>query len=218
MNNNKTPTHTALHTSAYFNGYSVQDKYQPLMVSNLLVHEQVVMNALSHHKRTCCMRLELKFPRNSNLMSNYIISKFFDSLRVRLKLDLINKNNRTGKNHKCKLSYIWVCEQSKSQGWHFHVMIFVNNDVYNCLGSIKATNGNMFSRIRAAWASAIGLSFDDASGLIHVPNNPIYKVNSSANNFKQELNDVLYRLSYFAKVETKPYGQRNGYRLLGYSS
>jgi len=84
MNNNQYPTHTQLHTSSSFNGYPIQDKYLPLMANNLLIHELVLMKALSYHKRTCALRFELKFPKNYPLLNVRFISKFFDSLRVRV--------------------------------------------------------------------------------------------------------------------------------------
>ena len=215
--NNYIPTHSDLHTSSYFNGYRVQDKYKPLLVNNLLVHERVLMKALYHHKRTSAFRFELKFPRDKQYSVNHTITKFFDSLRARIKSDLVNKNKRTDKNYDCKLSYVWVCEHSTSINWHFHVVIFLNRDVYNCFGKIKANEGNMYSRIRAAWASAIGVSFDASVGLVHLPNNPIYDVNINDDNYNLQVEKILYRLSYFAKVETKPYRQGRGNRLFGYS-
>jgi len=217
MNNNQYPTHTQLHTSSLFNGYPVQVKYQPLMVNNLLIHECVVMKAMSHHKRTCALRFELKLPANYLTTGNRIISKFFDSLNVRIKSDLLKKNQRTEKNYKCKLSYLWVCELSSSMNWHFHVMIFLNHDVYNCFGSLKATEGNMFSRIKSAWASALGLKFEELAGLVHIPDNAIYKLDSNSDNYLQQLDNVLYRLSYFAKTHTKPFGQGSNSRFFGYS-
>ena len=218
MNNNQYPTHPLLHTSSSFNGYPVQVNYQPLMVNNLLIHERVLMKALSYHKRTCALRFELKFPKNFVLMDSRFISKFFDSLRVRIKLDLVNKNRRTGRNDKCYLSYIWVYELSSKGEWHFHVIIFLNHDIYNCFGSLKRTEGNMYSRVRASWASAINLSFDEVSGLIHIPNNAAYKINVNSEYYEQQVHDVLYRLSYFAKTKTKPYGEGSGTRFFGYSA
>jgi len=218
MNINQYPRHTQLHTSSSFNGYPVQVNYQPLMVNNLLIHERVLMKALSHYKRTTALRFELKFPKNYPFIDDGFISKFFDSLRVRIKIDLANKNRRTGRNHKYYFSYIWVYELSSKGEWHFHVVIFLNHDIYNCFGSLKSTEGNMFSRIRAAWASAINLSFDDVSGLIHIPNNAVYKVNANSEDYEQQVHDVLYRLSYFAKIQTKQYGVGMRNRFFGYSA
>lgn len=76
----------------------------------------------------------------------------------------------------------------------------------------------MYSRIRAAWASALGLSFEKSSGLVHVPENAVYTINTNSENYQQQVNDILYRISYFAKVDTKPFGGGGYNRLLGYSS
>ena len=218
MKHQNFPTHSELHTSSYFNGYPVQVHYQPLIVRNLLIHEQVLMKALSHHKRTCAIRFELKFPKGYTNRDSHAISRFVDSLRGRIKTDLAKKNKRTGKNNTCVLSYIWVLERSEALGWHYHVVIFVNRDVYFRVGSINNTEGNMYSRIRAAWASAIGLSYEGCAGLVHIPKNAVYKINTNSIAYHQQVNDILYRLSYFAKVDTKPFGEGEYNRLLGYSS
>ena len=118
MYNNQYPTHTLLHTSSSFNGYRVQDKYQPLMLNNLLIHERVLMKALSNHKRICALRFELKFPKDYPSIDDRFVSRFFDSLRVRVKIDVSNKNKRTGRNDECYLSYIWVYELSSKGEWH----------------------------------------------------------------------------------------------------
>ncbi len=211
------PKHTELHTSPYFNGYPVQDKYQPLMVSYLQVHEQVLMRALTECPRVCVLRFELKIPINTIMHSDLLITKFIDSLRYRVKSDLAKKNNRTGRSTKCQLRYIWVKELSKSHGWHYHLVIFLNHDVYNCFGSLNASSGNMFARIRASWASALGVNYEGVSGLIHIPNNAVYKVDVNAINGVEQIHDVLYRLSYFAKVQTKPFGSSSSNRFFGYS-
>lgn len=218
MNTSQCPTHTPLHTSSSFNGYPVQNKYQPLMESNLQINELVLMKALSYHKRTCALRFDLKLPLNCSHREDKLISKFFDSLRARIKTDIGNKNIGGGRNKKCTLSYLWVNEVSRSLSSHFHVVIFLNLDIYNCFGSLTTTKGNMFSRIKAAWASALGLAFEEASGLIHVPDNAIYKININADNYVQQVQNILYRLSYFAKVQTKPFGEGSYNRFLGYSS
>ena len=217
MKNQNYPTHSELHTSPYFNGYPVQIKYQPLMVNNLLIHEQVLMKALSHHKRTCAMRFELKYPKGYTNRDSHTISRFVDSLRGRINTDLAKKNKRTGRNDACVLSYIWVLERSEAMGWHYHVVIFVNRDIYFRVGNIRNTEGNMYSRIRASWASSLGLSYEKSSGLVHIPKNAVYKINMNSKDYHQQVADVLYRLSYFAKVDTKPYGEDEYNRFLGYS-
>ncbi|GAA6205391.1 inovirus Gp2 family protein [Thalassotalea sp. SU-HH00458] len=217
MKDNQYLPHLELHTSEYFNGYPVQVKYQPLIMNYLLINEQVLMKALSHHKRTCAMRFELKYPKGWDIQ-HYAISRFIDSLRVRIKSDLARKNKHTGRNDTCILSYIWTLERSSSLGWHYHVVIFVNRDIYFRVGNLLNTEGNMYSRIRAAWASALGLSFEKSSGLVHIPNNAVYKIKTNDDNYHQQVQDVLYRLSYFAKVDTKQFGDGVGNRCFGYSA
>ena len=48
---------------------------------------------------------------------------------------------------------------------------------------------NMAERISLAWASALGLSMEQAGGLVHFPDNPVYSVTR---------NDIEFTLPYIA--------------------
>ena len=53
---------------------------------------------------------------------------------------------------------------------------------YHSLGLINSDKKNMSSRIIEAWASAMGLSLDQARGLVYFPNNGIYRLNQKNGN------------------------------------
>jgi hypothetical protein len=50
---------------------------------------------------------------------------------------------------------------------------------------------NIYSRIHAAWASALGMPIDDVNGLVHIPENAGYHLS-------QDDPVVMYR--YFVRV------------------
>jgi hypothetical protein len=76
----------------------------------------------------------------------------------------------------------------------------------------------MYNRILFSWASALGFSVDGAMGLVHIPENPVYKLDRSSVTINEDIHSVLYRLSYLAKLKTKPYGISSGGRFFGTSS
>jgi hypothetical protein len=203
--------------SPSFNGYPVLSKHGGLVENILIGNEEVLVQAGKSHNRVAVMRFELKFP--TGYMGDVeIISKFFDSLRYRLKNDLIKKTKSRGRTVKSDLGYVWVKEVSGRHGWHYHVAIFLNYDVYNYFGIINSSNTNMYNRILFSWASALGFSVDSTKGLVHIPENPVYKLDRSSMDVSEGIHSVLYRLSYFAKLVTKPYGVSSGGRFFGTSS
>lgn len=199
-----------------FNGYKVQSKKGALNENILLKNEQVVNQSLQAHRKVCALRFELKLPYGSN-KSTVLISRFFDALRGRLKNDVKRKSVKWKKNVNTELDYIWVKEQSKNQGWHFHVVILLNHDVYNGFGFFDVYKEYLYSFIAKSWASALDIELGEVKGLVHVPRNPIYRLDNNSPDLSFDIEDLLYRLSYFAKLYTKPYGTDRGGRYFGTS-
>lgn len=202
--------------STSYNGYKVYTAKGPLIENILIKNERVLSKALDYHPRTCLLRFELKFPC-SYMGSPEVISKFFNAFRDRIKVDLTSKSANRNRRIHSHLGYIWVKECSGQHGWHYHVAVLVNYDVYNCFGAINSQNKNMYQRIEASWASALGIAQIDAKGLVHLPGNCVYKLDTNSVNYLDDIQGVLFRLSYFAKVDTKPYGDVSSRRFYGTS-
>jgi hypothetical protein len=198
-----------------YNGYPVLYQYAPLIEHILIGNEKVLAQALMKYKRLVVMRFDLKFPANY-IGDVHIISKLFDSLRWKINNDLSKKTENKGRKVHSDIDYIWVKELSSKGGWHYHVALILNRDVYNTFGLITSTNNNMYHRIFTSWASAIGCSLEGAAGLVELPPNNVYHLNQNCSSFNATLNAVKFRLSYFAKLETKPYG--NGSKVRFYST
>ncbi|MEW6984323.1 inovirus Gp2 family protein [Colwelliaceae bacterium 6471] len=197
-----------------FNGYPVQSNKGELFEDILLKNEYVLTQALSLYNRVVALRFDLRFPVGYQGESE-VISKFIDALRFRLKIDVAAKSQARNRNLSCELSYVWVKEKNRSMNWHYHVVIFLNHDIYSCLGNIDSSNTNMYSRILESWASAIGISTSAAIGLVHVPDNPRYKIDKKSPTFYTDIQVLLHRLSYFAKKATKPYNSAKKQRFYG---
>ena len=57
-----------------------------------------------------------------------------------------------------------------------------------------------------AWYSALGLELDDYHGLVHYPENCRYILDVNDRSFHGEYTNLLYRLDYLAKLDTKQFG------------
>lgn len=195
-----------LHIESQFRGLPVQAKFKPFVYEYLESIYETFRKAFTEHPRTFAFRVDLRFPDGVEVSSdNAVISRFFESLKAQLKADQANRA-RVGRVHPCTLRYIWVKERSTRMKSHYHLLILLNNDTYNCLGDYDAPSGNMASRVKRAWASALACSFDALGGAVHFPNKPCYYVNQNSPLFFGMYRPLFKRVSYFAKDRTKKYG------------
>ena len=204
-----------LHTKPDYNGNSVYLKRGPSIDSYLTNIDETLKKALFEHPRTIAIRTDLRLPLNFDRNDTCVISRFMESLKAQIRADLNNRARRGVRVHDTTLRYIWVKEQNKSMNWHYHVVLLLNNDTYNHLGNFNAQEGNMAARIKKAWISALGLCTYAYGGLVHFPKNPIHYVNVNSKTYIQEYDTLFYRVSYFAKADTKKFG--NGTNSFGCS-
>ncbi|HCF5959412.1 TPA: inovirus-type Gp2 protein, partial [Pseudomonas aeruginosa] len=77
------------------------------------------------------------------------------------------------------------------------------------VGRLRSARVNMVSRMGESWAGALGISIDQAGGLVHIPQNAEYHVDRYVERGEDdELPALFYRASYLCKVATKSYGDR----------
>lgn len=203
-----------------WNGLEIFKSRSGMIESYLSVIHQKLIFAKCDYTRVSMMRLDLHFPLHIMARTDtHVISRFFDALRFRINHDQAKKNKKGQRVHKCKLRYIWVREKDISKHQHYHIAIILNYDSYFKLGKFKTREKiaknlvsgtvpreNMHSRICDSWASALGIKKEDALGLINVPDNSTYKIDSSAENADDQFREAFRRLSYFAKAQTKIFG------------
>lgn len=212
-----------------WNGFLIQPSREGIIENYLCGIHSTLTQAITDCTRSYVLRFDLHFPKSGQARTDQkAISRFIDSLRARLEADLARKARGGKRVYPCRLRYVWVREQKDSPFCHYHVAIMLNRDAYFTLGKItKApdqTNAcidhedsvdfientqareNMFTRISAAWASALGIGLEKVKGLVHIPDNPDYHLNRNAADFEQQFKAVFYRLSYLAKAITKCYG------------
>lgn len=89
------------------------------------------------------------------------------------------------------------------------MVLFVNNDTFNGLGSYKEGGTGLASLIREAWLSALQLSHrPEHWTLARFPDNPLYYLDINSHGYSEVYDQLTFRLSYFAKERTKSYSRQ----------
>lgn len=211
--NNRHPQNTnlILHTEPLFQGLPVYTDRGPLIRNYLERIHETILRSLHDHPRVAGFRFDLRFPLDMDQPVPGVLSRFFDSLRAQF----LAYQQKTVRNRdrvvRVPLRYVWVKEEGQRGMSHYHVLILVNQDVFKWMGDYSATNGNMAARIKKAWATALGIAVEDAAGLVHFPENATYRLNTVNYPDCFGLPDLFYRVSYFAKVQTKQYGDESNH-------
>lgn len=165
--------------------------------------------------RTIAFRFDLRLPVGYKGDDKKVITKFFESLKAKLKAKEA-KTQREGKRvYPNRLKYAWVRENDGADNDHFHVVIILNKDAFSVLGDYKSTNANTAKRIKKAWCSALSCNTDNSGGLVHYAKKGVYILDKNSLSFNSIYGDLYYRISYFAKKRTKVYG--TGVRSFGCS-
>ncbi|MDA9556989.1 inovirus Gp2 family protein [Vibrio sp.] len=189
--------------------------------------ERTLAIACSSCNRTYAIRVDLRLPNNDNLDSEDrdciyysivdkrdLMKRFFESLNSKIKCQYNRKVKDSIRVHKTKVRYIWVREEGKSGKPHYHVCLLLNKDRFYRAGNIEDKESLSFLII-SAWASALRLRKEEVVRLIHFPINHGYYLERNNHKSYEVFNSLFYRLSYFAKKESKKYGE--GYRNIGTS-
>ena len=207
-----TNTNLSLFTSNQYKGNPVYTKRGALVESYLEGCAATLARALTAYPKTCAIRIDLRFPINAVKTDEAAISRFIASLKAQIKADQLSsiKNIKIQRVHPCDLRFVWTREKNTALYHHYHVLLLLNGHAYNCLGDYSATEGNMAARIKKAWASAIGVPLAELGGGIFFTENPTYVLNANDPDliFKEAYQSLFFRVSYFAKVATKQYGQK----------
>lgn len=203
----KANTNLVLHTGPTWNGYRVMTRCGPLIEKYLKEMHEALGRALYQHPRTWAVRVDLRVPKDVEYFEDGLISRFEASLKAHLEADAERKIKQGKRVHTCTVRFIWVREQNSSGTPHFHVLILMNRDAYFSLGNFNSDHSNMANRIRKAWASALCSDFETAKPAVHFPRNGSYELDKNSEEFNEQYNSLFRRISYFAKVSTKNYGE-----------
>lgn len=197
-----TPRYDGLQTLSFKNG-AIEEYLNKI--------SKVINGVVMEYSKVFAIRVDLRFPDTFESSDTAVITRFFESLKAQLKADYQAKlrNTTDGQVHASELFYIWVKEMSGRDKCHYHVCLFFNGHAYKSLGKFELGRANMYNRIHKAWASALRLDIFNAQGLIHFPENAQYLLCRNQADFTYIYQDLFKRLSYFAKTDTKIYGNGN---------
>jgi len=195
-------------------------KYGEINIKYLERIDDTVKKALHEHPRTFAVRLDLRCPDVDLLDSDCpsvffdadpsVITRFIESFKSQLKEEQNRKRRAGCRVYPCTVRYIWVREQNNSLHQHYHVVLLLNKDAYAFLGKYKSDSDTLQLKIRKAWCSALRLDFMEHGRLVHFPVNPIYYLDNNREvGVEHGYWALLYRLAYFAKVDTKLYGRNH---------
>lgn len=180
------------------------------------INFNTIFKALNAHPRLMVIRCDLRFPLVDTLAESdsRVITRFFASLKAKINADLKRKEKAWRRRLSCVLNYVWVREYGDVNGKkHYHVLLFVNKDIYHSLGDYLATTGNLSAMIRQAWCSATQLNHPDFFSLVHF-GGAFYLDRNSAD-ISLQIQGVVDCANYLAKNVTKRY--RDGDRSIGSS-
>lgn len=215
MKRNQLNTNQRIYSEPYFQGSPVIYHRGDLIQNHLIRIHECLTQALAIHARICVMRFDLYVPDHffaGALHDNRLISRFFSSLEAKLKHTQAVSRAAGHRVHEADLRKVWTREISENGRVHFHVAIIVNHDAFAFIGQFDLDSSNMYARVHQAWASALSMYLDDIKGYVHIPQHPTYLVlRGDADTF----NAAFYRMSYFAKMDTKQHQQ--GFHTFGCS-
>ncbi len=187
---------------ANYRNLPVIDYRGPLVEKYLEKTYQTIESMLAQYPRVFATRFDLMFPAHMQSWSSNVISKFIDYFKAGIESYLKACGMEVDK---CRPMFVWAKERNNSMNSHYHVLLLLNRDVFFRSGRIVSDRPNTVSRIEAAWAKALNLSFEQARGLVNFPPNRDYAINRNSPDFYLQLADLFYRASYLAKEDTKTY-------------
>ncbi len=178
----------------------------------------VMNNALYTHARTLAVRVDLHLPRETpgeviDTFQEALITRFIKSLKSKIENYIARTNRNDKRAHYSGVKYIWACERGVTGEDHYHLVLFFNHDTFRHPG-VKRTGqepSSLINMIIGAWSSALKIELDDAWNLVTIPPGASYCLRNMATPDKSYC-DLFKRISYFAKVKSKVYGEnRNSY-------
>lgn len=202
-----------LHFDDTFDGWPVMAKKGPFVRQYLSCLKRTFELTLAQYPRVLAFRVDLHLPRGIELpdyvYTNEVISRFIESFKAKIEHHRGKARERNQYAHDCRVRYLWAREIGERQRPHYHLVVLLNRDAYFTLGRLRSERANNISRIEEAWASALGLSVDEVEGLVHIPDNAMYRIYRHVpEGVEDELPGLFHRASYLCKVATKSYGDR----------
>lgn len=210
-----------LTTDTHFQGMEIYTKKGPPIVQYLEKIHKTIQRSLQKYPRTLVLRFDLYFQENSYPLDEMsrdmglaspeqqpeTISNVIRSVKSQMKSNIATRLSSGVRVHQCRLRYVWIREYSSTGRLHYHVAIMVNYDTYRSAGSVGNTRNGLALMITRAWLRVLNLDYFGYSHLVRFPENCVYHLWSGDPTFYAAYTDCFKRLSYFAKSNSKVFGQ-----------
>lgn len=184
-----------------YKGLPVILKHSPLIREYLARILQTVNISHSEYNHLLVLRFDLHIPLavdDQYLDNSKALSNFFKVLNANIERKRYATISEGKRWHNTKLRYIWAKEYSGSVRPHYHVALLLNGDTFRGFGSFDPSKEHLYTLIQDAWSKSFGITFEQTSGFVNLPDNPKYSIRKS-----NSIAEVFYRLSYLAKANTK---------------
>ncbi|EKN5094277.1 inovirus Gp2 family protein [Yersinia enterocolitica] len=170
---------------------------------------RVIGNATTEHARTMAVRVDLRLPDDIPITRQNLISRFIESLNAKITARYNSKLKQGKRSYPSHQRYAWVREIGEtSHKSHYHMVLFLNNDTFNGLGSYGEDATGLASLIKEAWLSALDLTHQSEFWILaRFPDNPLYYLDVNSTSYRVVYDQLTFRLSYFAKERTKDYSK-----------
>ncbi|TFH87454.1 inovirus Gp2 family protein [Billgrantia azerbaijanica] len=204
-----------LHYEDTYRGFDVHHRTDGPLVVNYLERSLQTLDAVTRiNSTTFAFRVDLRFPGEMSRLpmheTNDVLARFFSFFRYELK--------RSQAKYTTQLHYLWAREQVNSDKPHYHLMILLNKNAYDSLGSFAPdgsgiySRNNLYHRMMRSWLKAMGFAQDDPRfhQLIHVSEDPVTKEPWSCALHRDDwiaMNEAVFMVSYLCKAYSKPFAQ-----------
>ena len=198
------------------------DWHGPINEYQLNRIQETIYKALDAYPRLMAFRVDLGLPVDwsswgieySDMPTHFanvdsaVITRFINSLANQLQHEQTIKKQNGLRIRRTDMFYVWVREIGMDGNWHYHLLIMLNKDTYAFLGKANGLGTGIIRKINVAWSRALNIDIEDACKLTVIPSNPCYYLNANDDQciFSEKLNELMHRVSYLAKRETKQYG------------
>lgn len=159
--------------------------------------------ALAAYPSVLMLRVDLRLPDGPASSDARVISRFIDSLKIRIELCQQHKRDEGKRVHTTTLRYIWAREFGEENGKkHYHVILLLNRYAW-CSAGNYAAGSSLAGMIKQAWCSALRIDVQNHSTLAHFPESSALWINRGD---AIQLQQGLERAAYLAKWRTKVTG------------
>ncbi|MDX4945477.1 inovirus Gp2 family protein [Providencia manganoxydans] len=184
----------------------MKPKYNQSYLSKIKL---TIHKALTSHRRITAIRVDLRFPTYKDDEFPYqddsgVITRFIESLKAQLKVDVPRRSLQWNRKLTCQLHYVWVREFGEiNNKKHYHVILLLNKDLYHSVGHYQQENGTVYSMVQKAWYSAMKLPYRKSKPLAHFPDKCVAYFTDKDIDTLSANEWVIRQSNYLAKNHTK---------------